>query len=119
MNIYVVGDLHGERLRFTHVGYGIKGNLKEGDFLIVCGDFGFVFLADEKEQNIFHPHHPEERKLSFFLEWVRENTEYKHWYAGHLHRDEDIWRHQTLLHYDVRNLLTNIPVENVEREDSY
>lgn len=241
MNIYTVGDLHGERLRFTHTGYAIEGNLKKDDILIVCGDFGFVFFGNEKERkfldqlekrdylilfvdgnhenfdelyrypvenwrggkvhrirrnvlhlmrgqifdfpelginvftmggaysidkmfrqegkswwpeempseeeydearrnlervnykvdyiithtlpedsmSIFHPYHPEEQKLSFFLEWVREKTTYKHWYAGHLHRDEDIWRHQTLLYYDVRNLITNIPVGKVEREDPY
>ena len=241
MNIYVMGDTHGERLRLTHPGYAVKGNLQKGDILIVCGDFGYIFMADEREKkfldqlekedyiilfvdgnhenfdelysypvefwrggkihrirknifhlmrgqifhfpelgirifsmggaysidkmyrepgkswwaqempseeeydearrnlekadfkvdyiithtlpeesmSIFHPYHPEEVKLSFFLEWVRENVDYKHWYAGHLHRDEDIWRHQTLLHYDVRDLVKNIPVERNEKEDYF
>lgn len=241
MKIYVIGDTHGERLRFTHPAYLVKGRMKEGDVLIVCGDFGFIFRADEKEKefldylekqkyivlfvdgnhenfnalyqypveewrggkvhrirknvfhlmrgqifdfpelginlfvmggaysidkayreegktwwpqempseeeyeearrnlervnykvdyivthtlpedsmNIFHPNHKEELPLSFFLEWVREHTTYKHWYAGHLHRDEDLWRHQTLLLYDVRDLITNIPLRKNEKEEEF
>ena len=35
------------------------------------------------------------------IEYVRENVKYKHWYMGHLHRDEDIWENQTILWFDV------------------
>lgn len=43
-----------------------------------------------------------EKPLNNFLEWVRESTEYKHWYLGHLHRDEDLYR--------IRNRLNTIIV---------
>jgi len=91
-----------------------RRNLEKADFKV---DYIITHTLPEDSMSIFHPYHPEEVKLSFFLEWVRENVDYKHWYAGHLHRDEDIWRHQTLLLYDVRDLITNIPVEWNEKED--
>ena len=30
----------------------------------------------------------DEKELSGFLEWVREKTEYRQWFAGHIHIDE-------------------------------
>ena len=45
--IYVTGDLHGEIGRFKH--RKIK-RLKKGDTLIICGDFGFVYDEDKKEE---------------------------------------------------------------------
>lgn len=74
-------------------------------------DYIITHTAPEETMCIFHPHHPEEKPLNNFLEWVRENVEYKHWYIGHLHRDEDVWRHQTILWFDVRNIETNESVE--------
>lgn len=74
-------------------------------------DYIITHAAPEDTMNIFHPYHPEEKSLNNFLEWVRENVEYKHWYMGHLHRDEDLWRHQTILLFEVRNMETNEVVE--------
>lgn len=45
--IYVTGDLHGDITRFKQ--RKIK-RLKKGDTLIVCGDFGFVYNGDEREE---------------------------------------------------------------------
>ena len=44
-------------------------------------------------------------------EWVRESTEYKHWYFGHLHLDEDLFRHQTCLWFQLRDMETNKVIE--------
>lgn len=74
-------------------------------------DYIFTHAAPEETMCIFHPNHPEEKSLNNFLEWVRENVEYRHWYMGHLHRDEDVWRHQTILWFDVRNIETNESIE--------
>ncbi len=47
--IYITGDTHGDRLRF------IEGNMQgepewtKDDYLIVCGDFGYVFKDSEIE----------------------------------------------------------------------
>lgn len=47
--IYITGDTHGDRFRF------IKNTLDDenwtkDDFLIVCGDFGYIFLNDSAEE---------------------------------------------------------------------
>lgn len=47
--IYVTGDTHGDIIRF------IENNMEDSDwtqddFLIICGDFGFVFLDSEQER---------------------------------------------------------------------
>lgn len=47
--IYVTGDIHGDLKRFKDK--RIK-KLKKGDFLIVCGDFGFIWSGDKKEKRI-------------------------------------------------------------------
>ncbi|MCY1712664.1 metallophosphoesterase [Caproiciproducens galactitolivorans] len=44
--IYITGDTHGEMCRFDS---GEVKKLKKGDTLIVCGDFGFIWDGDAKE----------------------------------------------------------------------
>lgn len=70
-------------------------------------DYIITHTAPEDTMSRFHPEHYEEKPLNNFLEWVRENVQYKHWYFGHLHRDEDLWRNQTVLWYQIRNIETN------------
>lgn len=74
-------------------------------------DFVITHAAPEDTMSLFYPNHPEEKPLNNFLEWVRENVEYKHWYMGHLHLDEDVWRHQTILWFQLRNMENNEVVE--------
>ena len=69
-------------------------------------DYILTHTAPEDTMTLFHPSHEHEKRLNNYLEYVREHTKYKHWYMGHLHRDEDVWRHQSILWFDVRNLLT-------------
>ena len=78
-------------------------------------DYILTHTAPEDTMTLFHPSHEHEKRLNNYLEYVRENTKYKHWYMGHLHRDEDVWRHQSILWFDVRNLLTGetIPEEKM------
>lgn len=83
-------------------------NLKRYDNKV---DYIITHAAPEDTMSIFHPYHPEEKPLNNFLEWIRENVEYKHFYMGHLHRDEDIWRHQTILWFQLRNMITNEIIE--------
>lgn len=45
--IYVTGDLHGELNRFKQK--KIK-RLKKDDTLIICGDFGFIYDEDKREE---------------------------------------------------------------------
>ena len=46
MSIFITGDMHGEYSRFEDE--RLKG-LKEGDYLIVCGDFGFIWASEKKD----------------------------------------------------------------------
>ena len=48
--IYFTGDTHGELARFSPVGMAGEESWGEGDTLIVCGDFGFVFTDSEEER---------------------------------------------------------------------
>lgn len=45
--VYITGDLHGEYARFSSPA---MRRLKKGDTLIVCGDFGFLWKGDKKEE---------------------------------------------------------------------
>ncbi len=47
--IYATGDMHGDYRIFSQKSFKA---LKEGDTLIVCGDFGFIWNGDLKEKKI-------------------------------------------------------------------
>ncbi len=47
--IYVTGDTHGDRKRLSS--QSLK-KLKDGDTLIICGDFGFIWNGDKNEEKI-------------------------------------------------------------------
>lgn len=47
--VYVTGDTHGEQNRILYIEN--KAGLSEGDYLIVCGDFGYIFNNDLTENN--------------------------------------------------------------------
>ena len=47
--IYVTGDIHADRERFSQKGAKV---LKKNDTLLVCGDFGFVWSGDAREQRL-------------------------------------------------------------------
>ena len=47
--VYVTGDMHGDYALFSQKNFK---NIKEGDTLIVCGDFGFIWRGDSKEKKI-------------------------------------------------------------------
>ena len=47
--IYVTGDTHGDFTRFQSP---ILKKAEEGDYLIVCGDFGFFWDDSKKEQKL-------------------------------------------------------------------
>lgn len=49
---YIRGDTHGDSAVWAAPGYGIRQYVKEGDFLFICGDFGYVdkpYVLDELE----------------------------------------------------------------------
>ncbi len=48
--IYITGDTHGDINRFSNSFLPDESDWTENDYLIVCGDFGFIFFDDEKEK---------------------------------------------------------------------
>lgn len=47
--IYITGDTHGEHARFDNDGVLGQERPEQGDTLIVCGDFGYLFFDDDIE----------------------------------------------------------------------
>lgn len=74
-------------------------------------DYIITHAAPEETMSIFHPEHVYEMPLNGFLEYIREKVTYSHWYMGHLHKDEDVWRHQTILWFSLKNMVDNSDFE--------
>ena len=47
--IYVTGDTHGDFSRFFHVEFADPNSLSRDDYVIICGDFGGIWLGDERD----------------------------------------------------------------------
>ncbi len=63
-------------------------------------DFIITHTAPYETLPFFCVPHEKERALNINLEKIRETTQYKHWFMGHLHEDCDTWRNQHLLLWD-------------------
>lgn len=50
--IYITGDTHGQQNRILCIEQ--KSGIGAGDYLIVCGDFGYVFINDLSENNFLN-----------------------------------------------------------------
>lgn len=74
-------------------------------------DYILTHTAPEDTMSLFHPYHFEEAPLNNFFEYIRENVKYKHWWFGHLHKEQELWRNQTVLWFQIRNMETNEIVE--------
>ncbi len=86
--IYVTGDMHGEEERIHPK--SLK-KLKEGDTLIVCGDFGFVWDGSSKEKKILEDLGSRKYNIAF-IDGTHENFELLSkcrmtvWNGGRVHR---------------------------------
>lgn len=49
--IYITGDIHGNIARFEDKA---MSQLKRGDYLIVCGDFGFIWEGTRQEEKVLN-----------------------------------------------------------------
>lgn len=88
--VYITGDTHGDISRFSAP--ELK-KLAKGDTLIICGDFGFIWSGEKKEQKIL-------KKLSHkkynicFIDGTHENFkllngyEVSEWNGGKVHKIE-------------------------------
>ena len=48
--MYITGDVHGDINRFSEAFILNETSLTKDDYLIICGDFGFIFLNDNEEK---------------------------------------------------------------------
>lgn len=87
--VWVIGDTHGEYFRIVDVEKRIP--IMEGDYLIVCGDFGFIFNNSELEQRVLN----ELSKKKWVILFVDGNHEcfpvlngitVEEWNGGKIHR---------------------------------
>ncbi len=89
--IYVTGDMHGEQDRFSDK--SIK-KLKRGDYLIVCGDFGFIWDNSAKER-AFLKKLSKKKFTTLFIDGTHENFdllnsyEVTKWNGGKVHLIND------------------------------
>lgn len=86
--IYITGDIHGDRKRLSR--YRLR-KLKEGDTLIICGDFGFLWDNTTAEQNYLMS--LGKRKYNIcFVDGTHENFdlinnyEVSQWNGGKVHK---------------------------------
>ena len=89
--IYVTGDMHGDLRRFDAA--PIR-RLKRGDFLIICGDFGFLWDGDDAEQKALQKLSKKKYNI-LFLDGVHENYDLlekypvEEWNGGKVRRIAD------------------------------
>lgn len=86
--IYITGDTHGDRERLSK--WNLR-KLKEGDTLIICGDFGFMWDNSRLEQYFLHS--LGKRKYNIcFIDGTHENFnlindyEISQWNGGKVHK---------------------------------
>ena len=48
--LYITGDTHGDKFRFTE-GEINDEHFTKDDYIIICGDFGYIFHNDSEENN--------------------------------------------------------------------
>ena len=62
------------------------------------------FFAGDYYPKMLSLTEPHEKPLSSFLQWVAETVSYDRWYFGHMHKDRELWREQTVVLNAVREL---------------
>lgn len=88
--IYFTGDTHGDPVRFIENNMG-DAEWGKDDYLIVCGDFGFIFFDNENEHN-FLDYLSQKPYTICFCDGNHENFrvlyEYpkEKWNGGYIHR---------------------------------
>ena len=85
--VYVTGDIHGDEERLSKS--ALKA-LDDDDTLVICGDFGFIWNSDKREEKILNSF--AKRKYNIcFVDGTHENFaalgEYpqKEWHGGKVH----------------------------------
>ena len=87
--IFITGDTHGERARIDRIQR--EAHVSKGDYLIICGDFGYIFRNNEDEMRFLDS--LEEKDFTIcFLDGNHENFPaidsypLESWNGGQIHR---------------------------------
>ena len=67
--VYITGDLHGDLKRFKEKKIS---KLKKNDYLIICGDFGFIW-NDSKKENLILKWIGKRKFTTLFVEGTHDN----------------------------------------------
>lgn len=87
--IFVTGDTHGKQDRFENPKW--ESTASSEDYLIICGDFGYIFFNNEKEMK-FLDYLEEKPYTILFLDGNHENFPAifaypeEEWHGGTVHR---------------------------------
>ena len=127
--IYATGDLHGNALRFQPEYFPEQYEMTKDDYMIVCGDFGFIWNGDKSDDAQLG----KLEALPFtvlFVDGNHENydalNEYpvEQWHGGAVHRIRPhvlhLMRGQTLeqLDWQVDYIITHCAPTAVQRKIS-
>ncbi|MDR2558606.1 MAG: metallophosphoesterase [Oscillospiraceae bacterium] len=74
--IYITGDTHGDLARFKKC-----KQLRKGDFLIICGDFGFIWNSCKKEKKLLKKLGKRKYHI-LFVDGIHENFAELNTYPG-------------------------------------
>lgn len=89
-----------------------QDNLQKADYQVdyilthACPENTLPFFAADyypKMRSLTEPH---EKPISNFLQWIAETVSYSRWYFGHMHKDRELWKNQTVVLNAVRELET-------------
>lgn len=70
-------------------------------------DYIITHTLPEEIMKNFYKINDEERKFNKFLDIIKKNVNYKHFWCGHLHLDLDLDDHTSIMYKDVKNMSTN------------
>lgn len=86
--IYVTGDTHGRKNKWTEQ---IEPVLHDGDTVIVCGDFGVGFWAEDREgEEAFYDHLASQNYTVLFLDGNHENFDQLNDYPTQVRYDGNV-----------------------------
>lgn len=119
--IYITGDTHGDARRLSR--QKLK-NLKAGDILIICGDFGFIWDGSPKEQKILknlgnRPYHIcfiDGTHENFDLLNTFEDEEWKHGHTKKICGNLHYLKRGEIYHMDGLKIFTMGGGESPDRE---
>ena len=89
--LHITGDFHGDIHRFNKNFMPDEPSWGKDDFLIICGDFGFIFLDNDEERSYLD----EIEQKPYTVLWLDGNHENFHkineypvekWHGGKVHR---------------------------------